>query len=167
MATVFDSGTSESSTSPTIRRWRIGLLLFGLAVMGIGAVVALTWLHATQYPRVILWLVAALIVHDGIIAPSVFVISLIARRLSARVPAVIIAIVEGALVIAGIVTLLFVPEILKKTIGTNSSSILPQNYGLHLVVFYGVMAILVAAAVVFYVRLFASRQKLRLPADQA
>jgi hypothetical protein len=80
---------------------------------------------------------------------------------------VIIAIVEGALVIAGVVTLLFVPEILKKAIGTNSSSILPQNYGLHLVVFYGVMAILVAAAVVFYARLFASRQKLRHPADQA
>jgi hypothetical protein len=162
MATI-----SPSGTSPTIRRWRIGLLLLGLGLMGIGGIVALTWLHATQYPRVIIWLIAALIVHDGIIAPAVFVISLVARRLSARVPAVVIAIVEGALVIVGIVTLLFLPEVLKKAIGTNSSSILPQNYGVNLVVFYLVIAVLTAAAIAFYVRLFARRQKLRPPTDQA
>jgi hypothetical protein len=150
-----------------IRRWRIGLILGGLGLMAIGGIVALTWLSPHQYPRVIIWLIAALIVHDGIIAPSVFVVSLLARRLSARVPAVIIAIVEGALVIAGIVTLLFLPEVIKKAIGTNSSSILPQNYGLNLVLFYVAMAILTAAAILFYRRLFARRQKLRLPADQA
>ena len=160
--------THEIGTpSATIRRWRIGLLLVGLGLMGLGGIVALTWLHATQYPRVILWLIAALIVHDGIIAPTVFVVSLIARRLATRVPAVAIAIVEGALVIGGIVTLLFLPEVLKKAIGTNSSSILPQNYGLHLLVFYAVLAILTAAAIVFYARLFARRQKLRPPVDQA
>jgi hypothetical protein len=150
-----------------IRRWRIGLILGGLGLMGIGAVVALTWLSPHQYPRVIIWLIAALIVHDGIIAPAVFVTSLLARRLSARVPAAIIAIGEGALVIAGIVTLLFLPEVIKKAIGTNSSSILPQNYGLNLVLFYLAMAVLTGAAILFYRRLFARRQKLRLPADQA
>ncbi|HEY1532015.1 MAG TPA: hypothetical protein VGF80_14435 [Galbitalea sp.] len=150
-----------------IRRWRIALIVGGLGLMAIGGIVALTWLSPHQYPRVIIWLIAALIVHDGIIAPSVFVVSLLARRLSARVPAVIIAIVEGALVIAGIVTLLFLPEVIKKAIGTNSSSILPQNYGLNLVLFYVAMAILTAAAILFYRRLFARRQKLRLPADQA
>jgi hypothetical protein len=157
----------EGARPSTIRRWRIGLILVGLGLMAIGGIVALTWLHSTQYPRVIIWLVAALIVHDGIIAPAVFVISLVARRLSARVPAVVIALVEGALVVTAIVTLLFLPEVLKKAIGTNSSSILPQNYGLHLAVFYVVMAILAAAAVAFYVRLFARRQKLRPPVDQA
>lgn len=150
-----------------IRRWRIGLILVGLGLMGIGGIVALTWLHSTQYPRVILWLVAALIVHDGIIAPAVFVVSLISRRLGERVPAVVIAIVQGALVIGGIFLLLFLPEVIKKAIGTNSSSILPLNYGLNLVLFYASLAILAAAAIAFYVRLFAKRQKLRLPADQA
>lgn len=150
-----------------VRRWRIALILLGLGLMGIGGIVALTWLHASQYPRVILWLIAALIVHDGIIAPAVFVVSLIARRLSARVPAVVIALVEGALVVAGIVTLLFIPEVIKKAIGTNSSSILPLNYGLNLVVFYAAIAVLTAAAILFYVRFFTSRQKLRPSADQA
>jgi hypothetical protein len=158
---------SHARTSPTIRRWRIGLILFGLALLGLGGAIGLTWLHPSQYPRVIIWLVAALIVHDGIIAPIVFVVSLYGRRLATRIPVVVIALVEGALVVGGIVTLLFVPEILKKAIGTNSSSILPQNYSLHLVVFYAVLAILTAAAIVFYVRLFASRAKLRLPLDHA
>jgi hypothetical protein len=56
---------------------------------------------------------------------------------------------------------------LKKAIGTNSSSILPQNYGVNLVVFYAVIVVLTAVAIAFYVRLFARRQKLRPPADQA
>jgi hypothetical protein len=150
-----------------IRRVRIGLILFGLAFLGLGAYVAWIWLSHKQYARVLEWLIGALIVHDGIIAPTVFVTTLLARRLGERIPAAVIALVQGAFVIGGIVLLLFLPEVIKKAIGTNSSSILPQNYGLHLLVFYLVLGILAAAAVGFYVRFFARRQKLRLPADQA
>ena len=149
-----------------IRRWRIGLVLFGLSLLGVGGVVALTWLHPAQYPRVILWLVAALVVHDGIIAPAVFLVALVARRASSRVPSAILGLGQGVIVVAGIVTLLVLPEVLKKAIGTNSSSILPQNYGLHLVMFYLVIGVLTAGAIVFYLRLFARRQKLRPPVDQ-
>jgi hypothetical protein len=151
----------------TVRRVRIGLILFGLALMGLGGYVAWIWLSHKQYARVLEWMIGALIVHDGIIAPAVFITTLIARRLGERIPAAVIALAEGVLVVAGIVTLLFLPEVIKKAIGTNSSSILPQNYALHLLLFYVVLGILAALAVVFYVRIFASRQKLRLPADQA
>jgi hypothetical protein len=150
-----------------IRRARIALILFGLALMGLGAYVAWIWLSHKQYARVIEWLVGALIVHDGIIAPSVFLVTLLGRRLGTRVPAVVIALVEGALVVAGVFTLLFLPEALKKLIGTASSSILPQNYALHLGVFYVVLALLTVAAVLFYVRVFVRRQNVRLPVDQA
>jgi cytochrome bd-type quinol oxidase subunit 2 len=150
-----------------IRRARIALLLFGLAFMGLGAYVAWIWLSHKQYARVIEWLIGALIVHDGIIAPTVFVVTLLGRRLGARVPAIVIAIVEGALAIGGIFTLLFLPEVIKKAIGTASSSILPQNYALHLGVFYVVLALLTAAAILFYFRVFVRRQNLRVPADQA
>lgn len=150
-----------------IRRIRIGLVLFGLALMGLGGYIGWIWLSHKQYARVIEWMIGALIVHDGIIAPAVFVSTLIARRLGDRIPAAIIALVQGALVIGGIVTLLFLPEALKKAIGTASSSILPQNYALHLALFYVVLGVLAALAIGFYVRVFARRQKLRLPADQA
>jgi hypothetical protein len=150
-----------------IRRVRIGLILFGLAFMGLGAYIGWIWLSHKQYARVIEWMIGALIVHDGIIAPAVFVSTLIARRLGEKVPAAVIAIVQGVLVIGGIVTLLFLPEVLKKAIGTASSSILPQSYGLHLVLFYAVLGVLAALAIGFYVRIFARRQKVLLPADQA
>jgi len=150
-----------------IQRVRIALVLFGLAFLGLGAYVAWIWLSHKQYARVIEWLIGALIVHDGIIAPSVFLVTLLGRRLGTRVPAVVIALVEGALAIGGIFTLLFLPEVLKKLIGTASSSILPQDYALHLAVFYVVLALLTAAAVLFYARVFVRRQKLRVPADQA
>jgi hypothetical protein len=150
-----------------IRRARIALLLFGLAFIALGCYVAWIWLSHRQYLRVVEWLIGALVVHDGIIAPAVFVTTLVARRLGERIPAIVVAIVEGVLVIGAIVTILFLPEVIKKAIGTASSSILPQNYGLHLVLFYLVLALLAAPAIGFYLRVFARRQKLRLPVDQA
>jgi cytochrome bd-type quinol oxidase subunit 2 len=150
-----------------IRNIRIVLVLFGLALMGLGGYIGWIWLSHKQYAHVIEWLVGALIVHDGIIAPAVFVVTLVGRRLGTRIPAVVIALVEGALAIGGIFTLLFLPEVLKKLIGTASDSILPQNYALHLGVFYVVLALLTAAAVGFYFRVFVRRQNLRPPAVQA
>jgi hypothetical protein len=151
----------------TVRNWRIGLILFGLALLAVGAYVVSDEVNPKRYIGILTWLVAALIIHDGIIAPGVFVLSLFFRRLQATVPPFVIAVVQGALVIGGIVTLIVVPEIIKKWIGTLSSSILPQNYALHLGVFYVVLALLVVGAVGVYVRLFARRQKLRPPVDQA
>lgn len=149
-----------------IRRARIALVLFGLGFLGLGAYVAWIWLSHKQYFRVLEWLIGALIVHDGVIAPIVFLVTLLARRAGRRVAAPIVALVTGALVVGGIVALLFGPEVIKKAIGTASSSILPQNYALHLVVFYLGLAVLTGGAVAFYARFFASRQKLRPPADQ-
>jgi len=150
-----------------LRNTRIVLVLFGLALMAIGAYVAWIEVNHNQYARVIEWLIGALIVHYGIIAPGVFLATLLGRRLGGRIPAAVIALVSGALVVGGIVALLFLPEVIKKAIGTASSSILPQDYALHLGVFLVVLALLTAAAIAFYARVFARRQNLRSPADQA
>jgi cytochrome bd-type quinol oxidase subunit 2 len=150
-----------------IRNTRIILVILGLALMGIGAYVAWISINHNQYVRVIEWLVGALIVHDGIIAPAVFLVTMLGRRVGSRIPAFVIALVSGVLVVGGIVALLFLPEVIKKAIGTASSSILPQNYALHLGVFFAVLALLTAAAIGFYYRVFVRRQNLRPPADQA
>ncbi|HEY4267931.1 MAG TPA: hypothetical protein VGM94_07060 [Galbitalea sp.] len=144
-----------------IRRWQLGLILFGIALLGIGVFVLFQEVNPKRYIGILTWLVAALVIHDGIIAPAVFAVSLASRKLGRRVPQVIIAIVQGALVIGGVVTLIVVPEILKKSIGTLSSSILPQNYLLNLFLFYGVLVIATAAIVVGYYRRFARRANVR------
>jgi hypothetical protein len=150
-----------------VRRWRIGLLIVGILLLGLGGVVMLQEVNPKHYVGILSWFIGALIIHDGIIAPAVFGVSLAFRRAQHRVPAVVIAIVQGALVVGGIIALIVVPEILKKSIGTLSSSILPQNYALHLVIFYVVLVALTAIAIVIYLRVFASRQKLRSSSDQA
>ena len=155
-----------SAPSTTVRNWRIALILLGLTLLGIAVIVLFQEVNPKRYIGILTWFVGALVIHDGIIAPAVFGVTLVARRAQRRVPAVVIAIIEGALVIGGIITLIVVPEILKKSIGTLSSSILPQNYALHLGVFYVVLVVLTALAIGIYLRLFARRQKLLPPDDQ-
>jgi hypothetical protein len=152
--------------STRIRRIRVVLILFGLALLVVGAYVLTDEVKPKRWIGIAEWFIGALILHDGIIAPSIFGITLLFRRAQKKVPAVVIALVQGALVIAGIISLIVVPEILKKHIGTLSSSILPQNYALHLGVFYLVLLVLLAVAIGIYVRVFARRQKLRPPVDQ-
>jgi hypothetical protein len=149
-----------------VKKWQIGLIVFGIALLGVGGYVLLDEVNPKRYIGILTWFLGALIIHDGIFAPIIFGISVILRKISGRVPFVIIAIIEGALAIGAIITLIVVPEILKKWIGTLSSSILPQNYALHLVVFYVVLAVLTALAIGGYARMF-RRQKLRSPAVQA
>lgn len=151
----------------TVRRWQVGLLLFGLALLAVGGVVLLQEVSPKKYLGIIAWFIGALIIHDGIIAPTVFLTTLFMRKFGARVPAVVMAIIQGALVIGGIITLIVLPEIVKKAVGTLSSSILPSNYGLNLVVFYAVLIVLAAIGVAAYLLMFRSRQKLRPSADQA
>lgn len=149
------------------RRWQLGLVLLGLALLGLGGLVLLQEVNPKRYIGILTWFIGALIIHDGIIAPVVFGVSLIMRKVGSRVPPVVIAVVQGALVIGGILTLIVVPEIVKKWVGTLSTSILPQNYVLNLMLFYGALAAATVVILAGYLRMFARRQKLRSPSVQA
>lgn len=124
------------------------LLIGGIALLVVGGVVLGMDVKPTRYLGILSWFIGALVIHDGIIAPLVLVVSLIGRRL--RLPAVVLAIVQGALVLVGIVALLVVPEIIKQRIRVASSSILPQDYLTNLVVYLVVIAALTAVAVLLY-----------------
>jgi hypothetical protein len=143
------------------RRWQLGLILFGLALLALGIVVLVQEVNPKRYIGILTWLAGAIIIHDGIIAPTVFGSSLLMRKYGARVPSAVIAIVQGALVVGGIVTIIVVPEVLKKSIGTLSTSILPQNYLLNLVLFYGALVIITGLVIAGYLRRFTRRAKLR------
>jgi hypothetical protein len=150
-----------------VRRWRIALATLGLGLVGVGLVVLMQEVTPTHYLGILSWFIGALIIHDGIIAPVVFFVTVVMRRRLERVPGPIVALIQGALVIAGIVALIAVPEIIKKSIGTLSSSILPQNYALHLGLFVVALVVLTLGAIAAYRLIFARRQKLLSSADQA
>ena len=133
------------------RRWQVGLVAVGVVLLGIGGVVLLNDVSPSRYLGIAVWFLGALVIHDGIAAMAVFGVSIVMRRSGRRIPLPVIAIIQGALVVAAIVTALVVPEILKKSIGTANPTILPLEYGLNLALFYAGLAVATAASIAVYV----------------
>ncbi|WP_213813699.1 hypothetical protein [Glaciihabitans sp. dw_435] len=148
-------GTGRGTTQ---QRWRIALIVGGLLLMGIGGITLLGDVPAKNYLGIAVWFVGALILHDGILAPIIFGISLLLRRSSKRVPFGVLLIVQGAAIIAAITTAIVVPAALKKGIGTANSTLLPLDYGVHLLEFYGVLVVVTAVVIAVYLRVTAKRR---------
>jgi hypothetical protein len=154
--------TETSVAHPTaIRRWRIALISCGVALLGVGGLVLLADVPPGRYLGILVWFAGALVIHDGIAAMVVFGVSVLLRRAGKRIPWAVIAVIQGALVIAAVVTALVVPEILKKAIGSANPTILPLDYGLNLVLFYAALVLATAITIVVYFAIIARRQKLR------
>lgn len=141
---------------------RVVLIVIGVGLLVVGGVVLLQDVKPIRYAGILWWFAGAIILHDGILSFVIVGISLVFRRAGRafRVPLVPILILQGALAIAALFALLVVPEILKKGIGTANSTLLPLDYGLHLIVFYAVLAVVTAAALAAYV--LASRRRARV-----
>jgi hypothetical protein len=131
-----------------VRRWQIALIALGLALFVVGGITLLNDVNPKRYLGILIWFAGALIIHDGIISFVVFGANIVLRKTGGRllVPLPAILIVQGALVLAAIMTLIVVPAALKKSIGTANPTLLPLDYGLHLLVFYGVLAVVTAVA---------------------
>ena len=135
-----------------LRAWRIGLIALGVAFFVVGGITLLNDVNPARYLGIAIWLLGALVIHDGIISFVVFGANIVTRKTGGRlrIPLPALLIVQGALVVAGIMTLIVVPAMLKKSIGTANPTLLPLDYGLHLVVFYAVLAGVTALALAVY-----------------
>jgi hypothetical protein len=131
-----------------VRRWQIALIALGLAFFVVGGITLLNDVNPKRYIGIAIWFAGALVIHDGIISFVVFGANIVMRKTGGRlrIPLPAVLIVQGALVIAAIMTLIVVPAALKKSIGTGNATLLPLDYGLHLLVFYGVLAVATALA---------------------
>ena len=96
----------------TTRRWQIGLILFGIALLVIGAITLLNDVNPSSYVGIAIWLLGALVIHDGIAAFAIFGVSIVMRRAGRRIPLAVIAIVQAALVVAALFFVIVVPQIL-------------------------------------------------------
>jgi len=138
------------TASPAIRRWQVALVGVGLVVLMIAATQLITQIPPTRYVGIASWLLGALVIHDGILAFGVLGASVLARRLRLPVPFVVVIMVQGAVVVAAIVTLLVLPEAIKQAIGTANPTILPLDYLGNLAVFYAGLAGATALAIGAY-----------------
>ena len=80
------------------------------------------------------------------------------RRAGRRIPGVVLAIIQGAVVVGAIFTLIVVPEIEAKHLGTRNPTVLPFDYALRLGLLWVVLAVLAVIASVIALRIRAGRR---------
>lgn len=139
--------------------WRISLVVVGIALLIVGGLVLLEDVAPKRYGGILLWLAGAILIHDGIIAGLVIGVNLTLRKAGRRVPLGVLAIVQGAIVIGAIVSLIVFPQIVKQGIGTLNPTILPLDYVANLALFYGVLVAVTAVTIAVYLRVRPHRRR--------
>lgn len=117
-------------------RRRIVLAVAGIALglFGVGRLV--TQLPMASLVGLAVWLMAALVIHDGIASPLVLAVG----GLVGRVPPRGRRYLQAALIMAAMVTVLAVPMIYRRGSQPPSKVLLDQNYGGNLTLLLGVIA---------------------------
>ncbi|MFI9586235.1 hypothetical protein ACIHCQ_31345 [Streptomyces sp. NPDC052236] len=104
----------------------------GVALMAIGAVLLLAGGQAVD---VALWLAGAIVLHDGLVAPLVLAVGLLLASVPAR------GTVRGALVVAGSLTVIALPPMLRPGAPANASA-LPLDYVRNWLILMGAVVVL-------------------------
>lgn len=155
----------NDADNPVIRRWQIGLVIVGVLGLILGGLVLLHDVAPKNYVGIGIWFLGALILHDGIVATAVVAVQIGLRKAGRRVPFAVLGILQGAIVVGAIMSLIVFPEIYKSAIGTNNPTVLPLDYSRNLIGFYIALVIITAIAIGGY--LFARRQNTRSSSAQA
>jgi hypothetical protein len=127
--------------------WRLVLVVAGVALLGFGGIVFLLDVNPATYPGLAIWLAGAIVLHDGVAALAVFGATVLVRR-AHGIPFVVRAIVQGAAVVALIVTVLVLPEFLAIAMGPANPSVLALDYAGNLLLFHAGLVAVTAIAIV-------------------
>jgi hypothetical protein len=115
-----------------MRGMRGGLILLGSVGMAYGAWLLLSTQDLGQIVEVMIWLAAAVVIHDGILAPAVLALGWLGGRLLPR------AVARGAvtvLVLLGPVTLVAIPVLGRFGAKPDNPTLLDRDYVQGLLVF--------------------------------
>jgi hypothetical protein len=146
---------------PVVRAARVALIGIGVAGLVVGAALLVTTVRPSGLVGVGLWLVAALVLHDGVLAPAAFTLNRVLRGAGARIPPVVLAVVQGAVVVGVVLTLMVLPEIRAKQLGPRNPTVLPFDYGLRLGLLWLVLAVLAATVCAVLLRSQRMRRSVR------
>ncbi|MDJ0466947.1 hypothetical protein [Streptomyces sp. H27-C3] len=100
---------------------RLALGALGVVLMGAGAWLLLAGERVRDPWEVLLWLAGAIALHDGVIAPLVLAVGLFLVGARAR------GVLRGALIVAGSLTVIALPLLLRPGAPANPSA-LPLDY---------------------------------------
>ncbi|GAA2050132.1 hypothetical protein [Leifsonia soli] len=133
----------------------------GLALIGTGIVFLVTDLRIAQIVGLMVWLAAAVVLHDAVLVPIETAIDLLLRRVGRRLPRAVTTVVEAGLAVGALLTALVVPELVAQARGPRNPTVLPGDYGVRLAVLW--LVIVVAVAVTSTVIVWRARRSARRP----
>lgn len=135
--------------SRAVRVARTVLIAVGAVLIGVGFGLVAAGVPAGQWAGIALWLAGALVLHDAVLAPLLLIGNLLLRRAGAgALPWASVAVVQVALIVGGVLTLLAFPALRAQAIGARNPSVLPFDYGAHLAVAWAVIGVVVVAAAI-------------------
>jgi hypothetical protein len=126
---------------------RLAIAGVGIALILVGAVYALTWVAPAQYPVIVVWLVAALVIHDGVLAPIVVAFGVLGRGTAARMGVGATSVARAALVVAACCSLVAIPGIAVSALGARNDTIHSSNYLVVLAALWAVAIVISGVAV--------------------
>jgi hypothetical protein len=143
---------------------RIALVAVGVVGLAVGALVLLDSQRTDQVIGVAVFLLLAILVHDAILSPVVFVAGLLLRKAGRRLPPGALVIVQAGVVVMAVMTVVVVPEIRARAIGNENPTILIADYAPRLALMWVATAAATAAIAALYAR--TRRQKDRPSVSQ-
>jgi len=124
-----------------VRKYRIALVLSGGLLLTFGAFRLFTQLDPGDLVVLALWLAAAVVLHDWVIAP----ITVGTGVALTRVPPRSRRYLQGALIVGALITVIAVPLIGRRDTQPESKAILLRDYSVNLALLLGMTAAMALA----------------------
>jgi hypothetical protein len=121
-----------------VKAWRIILVVAGVALGLFGILRLTTEVPLANLLWLIIWLAAAVAIHDGILSPFVVGLGWLLRRL---VPDRARRHLQFALIMIGLVTVIALPMIYLRGSQPAVKALLLRNYGANLALIVGLIAV--------------------------
>jgi hypothetical protein len=129
------------------------LIALGVALIGFGGyTLVMLQPRPNQLIGVAVWLIGAIVLHDAVLSPLLVGVGLLMRRAGHRVPWTVIALVQGAVVIGCLFTLMFLPEVAVQQRGPKNATVVPLDYAQNLIIMWAVLAAIVVVGSIVLVR---------------
>jgi hypothetical protein len=121
-----------------VKAWRIILAIAGIALGAFGVFRLVTEIPTHSLLILLLWLAAALVLHDAILAPSEVGVGWLLRR---HVPDRVRRFLQVALIMSAIVAVICIPMIFLRGSQPAAKALLLRNYGANLILLLGIIAV--------------------------
>ena len=122
-----------------MKAWRIILAVGGIGLGAFGVFRLFSEIPTHSLLVLAVWLIAALVIHDAILAPSVVGVGWLLRRHVADRPR---RYLQVALIMIALVTVIAVPMIFLRGSQPATKALLLRNYGVNLILIISIIAVI-------------------------